>query len=161
MLIPVILINSLAIGFLILGFIKNRKKTVQSLKIAWKSFTGIVPTILSIIVIIGLIQGFVSEEMLVKTMGQDAGLESLIITGLLGAIIHIPAIIAYPMSASLLEGGASIQIIAVFITTLTMVGFVTLPLEIRELGKRFAVIRNVLSFVTAILIALLMGIFLG
>jgi len=41
-----------------------------------------------------------------------------------------------------------------------MIGFVTLPLEIKILGKRFALLRNVLSFAIAILIGLLMGVLL-
>ncbi len=56
--------------------------------------------------------------------------------------------------------GASVSIIAAFITTLTMIGVVTLPLEVRELGWRFAALRNGLSFVGALLIAVVMGMIL-
>ena len=47
-----------------------------------------------------------------------------------------------------------------FITTLTMIGVVTLPLEIKELGKKMALLRNGLSFIIAIVIALIMGVIL-
>jgi hypothetical protein len=39
-----------------------------------------------------------------------------------------------------------------------MVGFVFLPLEIKELGKRFAVARNALSFLAAVAIAVVIGV---
>ncbi|RKZ09258.1 permease, partial [Candidatus Fermentibacteria bacterium] len=35
-----------------------------------------------------------------------------------------------------------------------------IPVEIKELGKRFTLIRNGLSFVVAIIIAILMGLIL-
>jgi len=38
-----------------------------------------------------------------------------------------------------------------------MIGTITLPLEIKELGKKMAILRNGLSFVIAIIIALVMG----
>ena len=50
--------------------------------------------------------------------------------------------------------------VAAFITTLTMVGVVTLPLEIKEMGKKITILRNVFSFVFAIVIALIMGVIL-
>ena len=61
------------------------------------------------------------------------------------------------LAASLLDGGASISVVAAFITTLTMIGTVTLPLEIKELGKKMALLRNGMSFLIAILIAFIMG----
>ncbi|HDH27594.1 MAG TPA: permease, partial [Euryarchaeota archaeon] len=47
------------------------------------------------------------------------------------------------------------------ITTLTMVGFVTLPLEIKVLGKKLAILRNLFSFIIALIIAVIMGVILG
>jgi hypothetical protein len=49
-------------------------------------------------------------------------------------------------------------VIAVFITTLTMVGFMTLPMEISIMGKRFTLLRNVLSIIAALIIGLLVGV---
>ena len=74
--------------------------------------------------------------------------------------MHIPSLIAFPLAASLLKGGASITAAAAFITTLTMIGTVTLPLEIKELGKKVALLRNGISFIMAIIIALIMGVML-
>jgi hypothetical protein len=44
-----------------------------------------------------------------------------------------------------------------FITTLTMIGVVTLPLAIKEPGKEMSFLRNGLSFIIAIAIALIIG----
>lgn len=60
-------------------------------------------------------------------------------------------------SKPLLELGAAVTTVVAFITTLTMVGFVTAPLEARLLGIRFTVWRNTLSLAGALLIAFVVG----
>jgi uncharacterized membrane protein YraQ (UPF0718 family) len=73
----------------------------------------------------------------------------------------IPALISFPLAASLLRSGATVTTIAAFITTLVMVGFVTAPMEVKALGRKFTLLRNGLSFVAALIIAGLMGVILG
>jgi len=80
-----------------------------------------------------------------------------LLVGVVGPLMHIPALLSFPLVASLLYNRASISAVAAFITTLTMIGTITLPLEIKELGKKMAILRNGLSFVIAIIIALIMG----
>ncbi len=153
----IFLINLVALLSLVFAFIKDKKKARQSLKIALMSFINMLPMLLIIVIIIGLILGFLSPESISNIVGAQSGFLGVIFTGLFGALMQIPALMAFPLSDSLLEKGASITIVATFITTLTMVGMVTLPLEIKELGKRFAILRNVFSFIIAIIIALIMG----
>ena len=153
-------INGIAILALLIAFFKDKEKSIQSLKIAGKSFIKILPMVFIIIIIIGLLLGFVPPDAISKFMGNQSGLGGVLLIGVAGAIMHIPSIVAFPLSASLLESGASVTAVAAFITTLTMIGFVTLPLEIKELGKKMAFLRNGMSFIIAILIAIFMGVIL-
>jgi hypothetical protein len=50
--------------------------------------------------------------------------------------------------------------IAAFVSTLMMVGIVTLPVEMKYFGKKAAVVRNIASFIFSILVALVMGVVL-
>jgi len=152
-----IFINVFAIGCLIFIFIKDRTKTKQALTVALKSFFRILPIVLIIIIFIGLLLGFVPQNQISKIVGEQAGFSGVLVVALLGAFLHIPSLISFPLAASLLKSGASITSIAVFITTLTMIGVVTLPLEIRELGKKMAFLRNGISFIIAIIIGIIMG----
>lgn len=153
----VLFINGFAAVSLLFALYKDRERGIKSVKRGLMAFIRILPTVLTIIVLIGLLLGFVPPETLRQFVGEQSGMWGLLLTGTLGSVLHIPAIVAFPLAASFLEMGATISITAVFITTLTMIGIVTLPLEVRELGWRFAVLRNGLSFVGAILIAVLMG----
>jgi uncharacterized membrane protein YraQ (UPF0718 family) len=151
------IINGFAVSALLIALYRDRERGINSLKRGLFSFVRILPTVLTIVVIIGLLLGFVPPDMLRQVVGDQSGIVGLFLTGTIGSVLHIPALVAFPLAASFQEMGASVSIVAVFITTLTMIGVVTLPLEIRELGWRFAVLRNGLSFVGAVLIALVMG----
>jgi len=152
-----IFINIFALGCLIFAFIKDRTKAKMALMIALKSFFRILPMVVAIVILIGLILGFVPKDQISKIVGEQAGFKGILVVAMLGAILHIPSIISFPLASSLLKSGASITAVAVFITTLTMIGVVTLPIEIRELGRKIAILRNGMSFVIAIVIGLVMG----
>ena len=155
--IATVVINVFAIVSLIFAFIKDRAKTERVLMIALKSFFRILPTVVAIVIFIGLLLGFVPKSTISKVVGEQAGFKGILVVAILGAILHIPSLISFPLASSLLKRGASVTAIAVFITTLTMIGIVTLPLEMRELGKKIALLRNGMSFVIAIVIGLIMG----
>jgi len=155
-----IVINSLVGLALAFSLLKSRKKTFMGLKIAWKAAGKMLPAVLLVIVAIGLFLGFVSPSYISRILGSSSGLLGVAVAAVLGSVLFIPAILAFPMGASLMQSGASIMSVAAFITTLTMVGFIFIPVEIKELGTRFTLIRNGLSFVVAIIIAILMGMIL-
>ncbi|MBW1715992.1 MAG: permease [Deltaproteobacteria bacterium] len=152
-----LLINVFAFACLLISLIRNKEKTKQSLIGAVKSFFRILPMVFIVIIVIGLLLGFVPPAKISDIVGEQAGFGGLILIAFLGTTLHIPALISFPLVASLLKGGASVTAVAAFITTLTMVGIVTLPLEIKELGKKITLLRNGISFIFAIIIALIIG----
>ena len=155
-----IIINLLALACLIFALVKDRGRTKQSIGVAVKSFIRIMPTVFIIIVVIGLLLAFVPPDQISRFIGEQAGFGGLLAIAALGTVLFIPALISFPLAASLLQSGASTAAVAAFITTLTMIGVVTLPLEIKELGKKMAFLRNGLSFIIAVVIALIMGVIL-
>ena len=152
-----IVINIIAVAGLLIAFVKDREKAIKSLKMAGKSFLRMLPMVFVIIIIIGLFLGFIPPDKISKFVGEQSGVIGVLLVGAVGAVLHIPALLSFPLASSLLEEGASVSAVAAFITTLTMIGTVTLPLEIKELGKKMAILRNGISFVIAIIIALIMG----
>jgi len=158
--ITAIIINGIAVAALILAFIKDKDKAVKSLRIALKSFIKMLPMIFIIIIAIGLLLGFIPPDQISRFVGDQSGIGGVILIGIVGALMHIPALLSFPLASSILENGASITAVTAFITTLTMIGMITLPFEIKILGKKIALLRNGISFVIAILIAFIMGMIL-
>lgn len=137
---------------------KQRKNNPCShLKKAWKSFENILPQFLAILLLIGFILAVLDEETISKLLGKESGMVGMAIAAVIGSITLIPGFIAFPLAASLLAAGAGYGQIAMFLTTLMMVGIVTLPLEVTYFGKRLAVMRNALGLAYAVLASFLLG----
>jgi uncharacterized membrane protein YraQ (UPF0718 family) len=113
--------------------------------------------IVAIIFLIGLILTIIPPESIKNVLGSSNTFISTIVSAVVGGITLIPAFVAFPLVGSLVDVGASIVPAVAFLTTLTMVGIVTFPLEKKEFGLKFALSRNVLSFMFAVIIALAMG----
>jgi uncharacterized membrane protein YraQ (UPF0718 family) len=138
----------------------NAHKTWQGLQKGIKMLLKLLPPFITIIILVSVFLAVVPQETLVKYLGKESGVVGMVIAALLGSIALIPGFIAYPLGAMLLGNGVSYKVIAVFITTLMMVGILTLPLEIKYFGVRVSLLRNALSFVGALLIGLIMGVLL-
>jgi uncharacterized membrane protein YraQ (UPF0718 family) len=152
-----IIFYSTALLLLLLSFIKDKGKTKQSLLRAWKSFENILPQMLGMIAFIGIIIAYLSPESIGKLIGGSSGYMGVVVAALIGSITLIPAFVAFPMAAILLQNGAGYMQISAFISTLTMVGMLTLPMEIEFFGKKFAVLRNCLAFILAFFVAFIIG----
>ncbi|MFW5643701.1 MAG: permease [Alkalispirochaeta sp.] len=152
-----LLINGIALLALIVAVLTDRARTVRAVKMAVTMTVRMLPMVIVIILLIAVLFAFVSPQMLERFLGARTGPLGTVLAALVGGILHVPALLAFPLSASLLERGASVTVVAAFITSLTMIGVVTLPLEIKELGRRFAFLRNGLSFLAALSIAFIMG----
>lgn len=145
---------------LAISFIKDREKTKLALKKAWKSFENILPQFLSILVIIGLAFAILTPETITLLLGSRSGVWGVLAAAIIGSITLIPGFVAFPLAAALLKNGAGYMQIAAFVSTLMMVGIVTLPIEFKTFGKRATVIRNVAAFLFSLIAALVIGVIL-
>lgn len=141
----------------IVSVTKDKNKTFDSIKMSSGLMKSMIGEIIGILFLIGLILTFIPPDKIKQYLGGSNILISTFISAILGSITLIPAFVAFPLVGSIVKAGANIVPIVAFLTTLTMVGFVTFPLEKKEFGVKFALTRNILSFVFAIIIALLMG----
>ncbi len=144
--------------FLGISLAKDKVKTKQALKMALGMGKGMVVSILSIVFAIGLILTLLPPTEIATFLSDQSALLATIGGALLGAITLVPAFIAFPLVGTLVNAGVSVVPSVAFLTTLTMVGIVTFPFEKKAFGTKFTAIRNGLSFLFAILIALVMGV---
>ena len=151
-------INLTALAAFLISIFFSKSKTKQALKKAVSKGVALAPQLLIIITAIGLVFAFLPPELIKSYLGGDLNLSQVLVSAVFGALMMIPSLIALPLAGSLIEAGASYTPVAAFITTLTMVGFVTLPVEIKELGKKITLYRNILAFIFAIIISFLIGV---
>ena len=152
-----VILYIIATGLLIASYLNDRKKTKQALIKAWKSFENILPQLITILFIIGIMLSLLKPETISRLIGGESGFSGMFLAAIVGAVTLIPAFVAFPMASSLLDNGAGIMQIAVFISTLMMVGIVTMPMEIQYFGKKATLFRNSLAFGFSFIVAVIMG----
>lgn len=142
-----------ALVLLVLSLLKDRKKTMQAVKKGLKAFEGILPQFLVVLVLVAAALALFDPEIISRILGERSGILGTLGAAIVGAVTLIPGFVAFPAAAQLLKSGAGVLQIAAFVSTLMMVGVVTLPLEIKYFGRRAAITRNVLAFGFSFLVA--------
>lgn len=144
----------------VVSFFLDKEKTILGLKKGFKMFKNIAIPFLNILILVSLLLYFVPPSIIQKYLGAGSGIIGFLIAALVGSISLIPGFISYPIAAALIKQGAAYATVATFMTTLMMVGVVTLPLEIKYFGKQVSFLRNSLNFVAALIIGLGVGLIL-
>lgn len=153
------ILTIIALIAIITSLIADLRKTWNGMKKGLVMFVKILPAILSVLILVSIFLYLIPNEFIVKYLGKDAGLTGYVYAAIAGSIALIPGLIAYPLAGILVKSGVSYPVIAVFITTLMMVGILTLPVEIKFFGIRVSLIRNTLYFLGALLVGFLIGLF--
>jgi len=150
----------LTLILLLVSLVHDRGKTLLALKKSLKMFISVLPQFLTILLFVGLLLAVLDADTIQRVVGAESGFMGMLISSILGAISLVPVVVAFPIASELLDNGAGIMQITVFISTLTTVGIVTLSLEAKYLGKKVALLRNGLFFICAFFVAIVMEIVL-
>ena len=145
-------------GVLLLASLyKSREKTERALRLAFKSFEGILPFFLAILLAISMFMIYADKALISKWLGEESGLTGIFLTSIVGSIVLMPAFVSYPLAAQLLQAGAGYPQITMLITSILMVGVMTMPLEKSYFGKRLTILRNALAFIYCFIAAFVIG----
>lgn len=151
------IITALALSASLLA---DRQKTLSGLRRGLKMFLGILPMLLNVLILVSVALYLFPKETLVRWLGANSGPAGYAIAAAVGSIALIPGFVAFPLAAMLIKSGVGYAVTAVFITTLMMVGVMTLPIEIKYFGRRTALLRNGLSFIGALIVGALIRVFM-
>ncbi len=109
-----------------------------------------------ILVLIGLFQVWVPRQTVERAMGSKSGLKGIMMAILVGTAAMGPLYAAFPLGVSLLEKGASLFNVAVFLCVWASVKIPMIFFEIKFLGPDFAGLRLALTLPSIILISFLL-----
>jgi len=141
------------------SLVADRRKTFAGVRRGLRMFAGLLPTLIAVLAAVSLLLAAVDPETLERWLG-GGGLWTFVSALFAGSVALIPGFVAFPLAGVLKSQGAGSAVLAAFITTLLMVGVVTLPIEIRFFGRRIALWRNALAFAGAVLVAVIMALVL-
>ena len=152
-----IILYSLAIVSIIISFIKDKSKTKESIILGLKSFENILPQFLFIIISIGILLSFLTTDTISKILGNSSGFIGIIIADIMGAITMMPTFVAFSLGNTLLLNGAGYAQVGTLVSSLVLIGLMTFPLEVKYIGKRAALLRNVIAFIFSIIVGIILG----
>lgn len=153
-----IIINGILLLIWLWILLKNPQRGKQALKIGLQTIFSMLPLILIIIGSIGIFTTTLTPANITKYLGDQAGIGGFLFVSLFGSFLQIPGVIAFPIAAMLLQNGAAVSVVALFAGTSTMSSIFTLPLEIKYLGKKFALTRVILTYFVCVIVGILTGI---
>jgi hypothetical protein len=121
-------------------------KTIRIIRIA-------LPTIVGVLLFVSILSPLFQKYYPLIFTGN------YILDPLIGAVagsisFGIP-IVSYVTGGELIARGVSLLAVTAFIISWSSVGIMMLPLEISNLGRKFAIVRNSLNFAASIIIAIL------
>ncbi|MCD6472488.1 permease [Candidatus Aerophobetes bacterium] len=119
-----------------------------------RSFKQILPILVGVLLLISLITTVIPKHFYNKIFIGNKVIDSFI-GAIFGSISAGNAINSYIIGGEMLQQGVNMTAITAFIISWVTVGIVQLPAESLMLGKKFAFTRNIVSFITAIIIAIL------
>ncbi len=128
-------------------------KHKQALLKTAQNFKTSIPMIIGILLLINLINPFL-QNFYTKIFTNNFIIDPFI-GALSGSFAFGIPLISYIIGGELLNKGISLLAVTAFIISWSTVGFFMLPLEISMLGKKFAIIRNLINFIFSIIIAIL------
>jgi len=137
---------------------KRQKSLAENIRVSLKS-TGkmtlkILPNIVAIIFLSGLLMEFLPLDKLSCFLGRGFFVDGLVGAGI-GSISASNPLVSYVLGGELLEQGVSLMAVTAMLVSWVTVGSIQLPAEIQTFGARFALVRNGISFLFALVIAFL------
>lgn len=112
------------------------------------------PVLVGVLLLVGLVNTSIPKDFFTKIFTENKLLDPFI-SAALGSVAAGNPLTSYIIGGELQKNGIILAAVIAFILSWVTVGTVQLPAESLMLGKRFALVRNGISFVMAILVALL------
>ena len=117
-------------------------------------FKQVLPIILGVVMLVSLSLAAVPKSFYTTVFSGNKVIDPFF-GAVFGSIAAGNPITSYIIGGELLNQGVSLIAVTAFILAWVTVGLIQLPAESLMLGKRFAITRNIVSFIMALIVAVL------
>jgi uncharacterized membrane protein YraQ (UPF0718 family) len=143
------------------SFLADRHKTKKAAIIAMNRFVDIIPAIFFMLLLVSCLPVEATVTALFNLINHVNNAMGVMVAALAGSIIMLPGFIVFPLCGVFAEKGVPYFILSAFTTTMMMVGVVTFPVEKSYLGTKLALVRNMIGFGIALVVATITGLLFG
>ena len=139
---------------------KDQNAQRQAFSQTIRAFKKGLPILLGVLMLLALADALIPKEAY-KSIFTDNELLDPLMGAVVGSIAGGNPITSYILGGELRQQGVSMLAVTAFLVAWVTVGIIQLPAEALMLGRRFAIMRNGVSFVLSIVIAVLTIFILG
>ena len=125
-----------------------------------RSLGNSVPVLAGVVLLVGLANTLVPKSLYRMVFSRNFLLDSFIGSGL-GSVLAGNPVTSYVLGGEFLKEGISLVAVTAFLVSWVTVGLVQLPAESFLLGKKFAILRNIMSFMFSIIVAIITAFLVG
>ncbi len=115
----------------------------------------------AVMILMGLFAVWVSEETVMKHLGKASGPKGVVLSILFGALPTGPLYVAFPAASALLNKGASVSNVMIFLSAWACVKIPQEIVEFQFLGGRFMLVRLSLTIVFVVIMGKIIEILVG
>jgi hypothetical protein len=120
-----------------------------------RTLLQVTPLLLAAFLIAGLTQALASKEIIERWLSARAGVRGVLLACLGGALIPGGPYVYYPIAGALLNSGAGLGVLVVFVAAKNLWSISRLPYEFALLGTRLTMMRFALTLVVPPLLGML------
>ena len=125
------------------------QRAAQAFSIGATTFASVLLLITAVFGLVGLLQVWISRDLIVRLLGREGGIKGLLIAALCGTLLIGPAYIIFPLLMSIQKQGARWAVITIVLTSYA-VKLQMIPIEVGFLGWPFSLGRAVVTIALAI-----------
>lgn len=138
----------------------DSQKISKAISQSAKSLLAVMPALIATVLIIALSLAIIPSSLYISWL-RSGGFVSGLLAAIVGSISVGNPMISYIISGELLSEGVSLTIVTIFIVSWVTVGIVQIPAESLILGRKFAILRNITSFILVFFVSFLTAFFMG
>lgn len=139
----------LTAGLYLWAFLVSPQRAWQAFGIGTTTFASVLLLIVAVFGLVGILQVWISRDLIVRLLGRDSGLKGLLIAALCGTLLIGPAYIIFPLLMSLQRQGVRWAVIVIVLSSYA-VKLQMIPIEVEFLGWPFSLVRSLLTVALAI-----------
>jgi len=122
------------------------EKLIPTLQSAWSSLAQFLLIIPAIILLIGILSVTITLDTVKKNFGTGTGFEGAMKALFFGSVFSIgPFYLSFPIAKSLLDKGARIATVVIFVCAWNGIGLIAEILELHFMGWQFMLTRGILT----------------
>ena len=134
--------------FLLLLFPEKKSLVIAT---SQEYFLEMITVLPAVMIIMALFAVFIPSDIVVKFLGKASGIKGILLSIFLGALPTGPLYIAFPMAATLINKGARISNIIIFLSSWACIKIPQELVELQFLGIQFMTLRLILTIIFVIL----------